>query len=259
MLATATVDHSLDWEECLPKVCFAYNTSVQTSTGYTPFYLMFGRQAKLPVDLMYGMDNTPDVELPEYVGNLKRTLQKAYEVAREHIGEKQQFQKELYNQKVHGLPFCVGDLVWLYSPAVTKGRSKKLHLPWDGPYRVIKRLSDANYRIQATMGRRRRLVVHFNRLKKCSSDVEAHGTRTGSEAGLTDKGLQEAAKLPLPPGNALELVDDDGNEMVVPQEIQEEEHPDAQPPRQEAADPTQAGADNALHYPLRNRRPPDYF
>ena len=28
MLATATADHSLDWEECLPKVCFAYNTSV---------------------------------------------------------------------------------------------------------------------------------------------------------------------------------------------------------------------------------------
>ena len=229
MLATATADHSLDWEECLPKVCFAYNTSVQTSTGCTPFYLMFGRQAKLPVDLMYGMDNTPDVELPEYVDNLKRTLQKAYEVAREHIGEKQQFQKELYNQKVHGLPFCVGDLVWLYSPAVTKERSKKLHLPWDGVYRVIKRLSDVNYHIQATIGRCRRLVVHFNRLKKCLFDVEAHDTRTGSKAGLTDKGLQEAAKLPLPPGNALELVDDGGYEMVVPQEIQEEDHPDAQP------------------------------
>ena len=64
---------------------------------------MFGRQAKLPVDLMYGMDNTPDVELPEYVGNLKRTLQKEYKVAQEHIGEIQQFQKELYNQKVYGL------------------------------------------------------------------------------------------------------------------------------------------------------------
>ena len=32
MLATATADHSLDWEECLPKVCFAYTASVQTST-----------------------------------------------------------------------------------------------------------------------------------------------------------------------------------------------------------------------------------
>eukprot|EP00731_Ephydatia_muelleri_P004805 Em0002g981a len=113
---------------------------------------------------------------------------------------------------------------------------------------------------KATMGRRRRLVVNFNRLKKCSSDVEAHDIRTGSKAGLTDKRLQEAAKLPLPPGNALELVDDDGNEMVVPQEIKEEEHPDAQPPRQEAADPsTQAGADNVQRYPLRDRCPPDYF
>ena len=64
---------------------------------------MLGRQSKLPVDLMYGTDNTPDDELPEYVGNLKRTLQKAYKVAPEHIGGKQQFQKELYNQKVHGL------------------------------------------------------------------------------------------------------------------------------------------------------------
>ena len=83
MLATATAEHSLDWEECLPKVCFAYNTSVQASTGHTPFYLMSGRQAKLPVDLMYGLENTPEVELLEYIANLKRTFQKAYEIARE--------------------------------------------------------------------------------------------------------------------------------------------------------------------------------
>ena len=77
MLATSTADHLLDWEKCLPNVCFAYNTSVQASTEYTPFYLMFGRQAKLPLDLMYGIENTPEVELPEYVANMKHTLQKA--------------------------------------------------------------------------------------------------------------------------------------------------------------------------------------
>ena len=46
------------------------------------------------------------------------------------------------------------------------------------------------------MGHLRCLVVYFDRLKKCSSDVEAHDTRTGSEAELTDKERQEAAKLP---------------------------------------------------------------
>ena len=53
--------------------------------------------------------------------------------------------------------------------------------------------------------------------------------------------------------------DDDGDEMMAPQEIQEEGFPDAQPSRQEAADPAQAEADNERRYPLRNRCRPNYF
>jgi len=49
MLTTTTQNHQFDWEDQLPKVCMAYNTSVHASTGYT---LMFGRQARVPTDLM---------------------------------------------------------------------------------------------------------------------------------------------------------------------------------------------------------------
>ena len=121
----------------------------------------------------------------------------------------------LSNQKVHGLPFCRPCLVICSSSH--KRKIKEVASAWDGPYRVIKRLSDVNYHIQATMGHRRHLVVHFNRLKKCSSVVEAHDSRTGNEDLSTDKGPQEATKLPVPPDSGLTLVDDDeGDKMVAP-------------------------------------------
>ena len=54
MLASTVEEDPSNWEQHLRKVCMAYNTSVHPSTGYAPFYLMFGRLARLPVDIMYG-------------------------------------------------------------------------------------------------------------------------------------------------------------------------------------------------------------
>lgn len=54
MLATTVKDHPFDWEEALRKVCMAYNSSVHAATGFAPFYLMFGREARLPWDMIYG-------------------------------------------------------------------------------------------------------------------------------------------------------------------------------------------------------------
>jgi transposase InsO family protein len=58
MLATSAKDNPATWETHLPKLCLAYNTSIQASTGYTPFFLMFGREARLPVDIMFGPSPT---------------------------------------------------------------------------------------------------------------------------------------------------------------------------------------------------------
>ena len=51
-LSTMVEDHPEDWDECVRKVCMEYNTSLHPTTGFTPFYLMFGHQAKLPVELL---------------------------------------------------------------------------------------------------------------------------------------------------------------------------------------------------------------
>ena len=78
MLAIAVGKHPADWEVCIRMLCFAYNTSVHLSTGYTPFFLMFGRQATIPIDLMFPLDKEQQKEVPEYVHQLREGLQAAY-------------------------------------------------------------------------------------------------------------------------------------------------------------------------------------
>ena len=78
MLAIAVGKHPADWEVYIRMLCFAYNTSVHSSTGYTPFFLMFGRQATIPIDLMFPLDKEQQKEVPEYVHQLREGLQAAY-------------------------------------------------------------------------------------------------------------------------------------------------------------------------------------
>ena len=111
MLATTTQDHPFDWEDQIHKVCMAYNTSVHASTGYTPFFLMFGRQARLPIDLMYATGSHSEVPANEYAATLKQGLEDAYQLVRNKLAVSHERRKEHYDQKVHGKPYHEGDLV----------------------------------------------------------------------------------------------------------------------------------------------------
>ena len=71
----------------------------------------------------------------------------------------------------YGKPFVTGDLVWLFYPAVPRGHSKKHHHPWSGPYRVIAKLSETDYRVKKMTGQKTVRVVHFDRLKSCDPNT----------------------------------------------------------------------------------------
>ena len=105
MLATAVGDHTSDWEIHIRKLCFAYNTGVHSTTGYSPFFLMFGRQATIPADLMYNLNQGQEKELPDYVHQLREGLKEAYALVRNRCKSEHQRQKAIYDRKVHGKPF----------------------------------------------------------------------------------------------------------------------------------------------------------
>ena len=114
----------------------------------------------------------------------------------------------MYNEMVHGKPQEVGTWVWLLNPQVPRGKSKKLHKRWTGPYKVVKKLSDVTYRIQHTSNRAKRVVVHFDRLKKCHPN-----TRVQKESIIsTSPGVTDLPPAPntseSPFGTTLHIIED---------------------------------------------------
>ena len=207
MLATTVKSHQGDWEDHIRAVCLAYNSSVQHTTGYTPFYLMFGRQARIPVDLMFKSNLPEEMPHSDYAVLLKSTLEEAYGQVREKMELKQEAQKQSYDRKVHGKPYNVGDMVWLHSTVVPRGTAKKLHHPWTGPYRVVKCLSDITYRIENVKSKRQRQVVHFDRLKPYASPNQPSNSQSAS---TTDHPVQPGVTQPNTRrlfGDQLTLVD----------------------------------------------------
>lgn len=57
MLRTLPKDHKRNLKKHLNKMNHAYNCIRNTSTGYSPFFLIFGRHPRFPMDLIFGFDN----------------------------------------------------------------------------------------------------------------------------------------------------------------------------------------------------------
>ena len=85
MLGTLEDRQKDDWRSFLaPLVHCAYNATKHESTGYSPYFLMFGRHPRLAVDAYLGL-NSPDSpsfsSKEHYATKLKTRLEFAYKIA----------------------------------------------------------------------------------------------------------------------------------------------------------------------------------
>ena len=165
MLSNYVAENHRDWDIHLSKVLMAYRSSEHETTKCTPYYLMFGREVRLPVDIMFGRCPEEPAETTEYVVHLRNALEQAHEKARQHLKAAQRRQKDYYDLRVFGEPYVAGDRVWLHVPAVKKGQTSKFSTSWDGPYEVLAPLSDVTYRLRKEGPGGKIRVEHFNRLK----------------------------------------------------------------------------------------------
>lgn len=186
MLAMFVGKNQKDWDLYLQQVLLAYWTSYNESTGATPFSLLYGREARLPVDLCFDPPpnhNQPVATYGEYTEQLQKRLDTSFQLVRKKLQLSQKRQADEYDRKVWGSPYMYkqGDRVWLFNPSTPRGLSPKLTSHWTGPYIVKQSIRNTNYVIQLEAGRKV-LTVHHNQLKTCRTPkASAHGNDTASE------------------------------------------------------------------------------
>lgn len=179
MLSMYVSQNHRDWDVWLKYVVFAYNTTVQDSTGYAPFYLLHGFQARLPTEILYQDDNTPPTKRYE-------KLHEARELAIKANISAQARQKHQYDKKQYSIEFNVGDQVLVLQQRGYTGQTTKLRHPYRGPFKVIAKYSDLVYLVDWDDGSNRKgeELVHVSRMKPYfSREIDTDGRDDHSTTG----------------------------------------------------------------------------
>ena len=166
-MLTATVEaEGRDWDRKLPSALMAFRASTQVSTGETPFLMNFGEEMRLPLDVMVGATGDPGPDMNNFVQDLREELEAAFWRARTNVGLAQKRQRAHYDTNMKNGSFKVGDLVLLRDHRIRPDEVSKFHRKWKGPYRILEKLNEVNYRVETVgQGRLRKSVVHLNNIK----------------------------------------------------------------------------------------------
>lgn len=126
-----------DWDLFAPYACWAINTTVQASTGYSAYYLMFGRDPVQPIDHLLAPDRGERLfdTQQQYVERVQAAIRRAYELVYNNIATASAAQRRLFERRHRraGETLRVGQLVMVKRQAL---QTSKLTAPWTGPYRI---------------------------------------------------------------------------------------------------------------------------
>lgn len=188
------------WPQMLKQLTFCYNCTEHETTGFAPFYLVFGRIPRLPVDVMFqhALTNDAVVTHSDFVSHLRKDLHEAAQIVQRHSLKEQTRHAKLYNRKVKGSPLVVGDRVLLANRGVPGKR--KVADRWEStPYEVMSVKPELNvYRVKDTLTGRER-VVHRNLLLSVSflpGERDLVSGSTQSQCGATIHGSAPCSDIP---------------------------------------------------------------
>ena len=138
MLGTLSDEEKSDWKSHLGCMTHAYNCTKYVSTTYSPYYLMFGRHPRLPIDVEFGLHKpncSDNCSKSRYIQKLRRRLNYAHKKASKYSSEQAQKYKTSYDRSVKGPQLQVNDLI-LVKIVAHKARHK-IQDKWESEQYIV--------------------------------------------------------------------------------------------------------------------------
>jgi hypothetical protein len=159
-LSSFVDETTLDWELYLPPLMFSYNTSMHSTTKFTPYFLTYGQQPRAP------HFPAPDLARKFYgessIDEMWMRLQQARQLAIKNNEAVRDNYEQKYNKEIVPINYTVGQEVFLDEHNFLH-KNKKLAPQFSGPHIIEKLIGKTNAQLKLKNGKS--TIIHLNRLK----------------------------------------------------------------------------------------------
>ena len=195
------------WHRHLDGVLFAYRTSVHAATGYSPYYLTYGREARTPLDILESSSRDIYLDVDSYGTLITRELKQAHKLVQAKLLQTALATKERWSKahpRASGSRFQTGDQVLMWIPPINKltgqpDHSQKFRRSWRGPYIVVHQRfgEDSDVYLIRDPTSHREWSINVNKLTKYfpQTFLSKDAVRDLRGDGITAVGLLDGASV----------------------------------------------------------------
>lgn len=166
ILRTLCEDNRGIWDQMLPVATHAYNTAYHRVLKDSPFFLLFSRDPNVPFEVLENKLQ-PCYDVDSYKAFTSSVAQRTYKLCQTNIDIGWQESERMF-RKSKPKQVVVGDRVYLRH-VCTKGEPKKLQPLFNGPFRVLEKISPVVLRLRHVRGGKIK-TVHTNNVQVVHED-----------------------------------------------------------------------------------------
>jgi hypothetical protein len=187
-------ERPVNWDWFSSSVVWAYNSSLHPVTGFSPFFLMFGREARQPVDIVQGSWKELKHDVDQYAIEMTVHLKSAYDIVNKRLLSYATDTKRSWDSRVKPFTkFSINDLVMMFKPKLNADYGELPHSQvwrahWFGPlvvqeiphkdnpdvYTVRDQVSGRTFTVNAHKLKRYILREYLSSLEEPSTGIEAN-------------------------------------------------------------------------------------